>query len=529
MLKPLCLVLFATLAAAQVNVTTQHNDLNRSGANLKETILTTKNVNETEFGLLFKRTVDAQIYAQPLYLSNVAIPNQGTHNGVYVATMNNTVYAYDADTSSLSTPLWTVNLGPGIPMTDFPRVLGVQMQIGILGTPVIDPSIGALYVVSYTVNAGTYTHTLHALSVTTGAERFGGPVVISGSVPGTGEGSTAGTLAFDSEQEWQRPALTLVNGVVYIGFGSHGDQEPYHGWLFGYKALTLEQASIWNSSPNGREGPIWQSGDGIAADASGDLYFITGNGDFSANTGGADYGDSLIKLAPGAMSPVVDYFTPMDQATLDSQDLDFGAGGALLIPNSSYVVAVGKTGQLYLTSQTDLGGYNTTGDQVLQTFNPAAGTNAERFYGGMVWWEGPSGALLYYWSNEDYLKAFRFSDGLFETTPAYESTFTSYDCSARKLCFSMPASSLSANGSEAGTGLYWANMVLSGSMEITTASGVLRAFSAADVATELWSSNMNSTRDALGLVAKWVPPTIANGKVYAATNSNAFNVYGLLN
>src|SRR5581483_10429912 len=309
-----CLVLLAGLSAplrAQVNVLTYHNDNARTGQNLHETILTPGNVNKDSFGLLFTYPVDGYVYAQPLYLSNVSIPGKGTHNVVYVATEHDSVYAFDADdnTGPNAAPLWRVSLIPsgGSTVTsDDVGTADVVPEIGITGTPVIDGKTGTLYVVAKTKENGSFVQRLHALDVQTGAEKFGGPVVIQGSTQGTGDGSSGGVLPFSPWRQHQRAALLLLNGIVYIAWAAHGDNGVYHGWIMGYDAATLQQKYVYCASPNAKTDPsgyplagggIWQAGAGPAADAGGNIYFMTGNGTFSANlNGGRDYGDSFVKV-----------------------------------------------------------------------------------------------------------------------------------------------------------------------------------------------------------------------------------------
>ena len=274
---------------------TYHNDNMRTGQDLNETVLTPSNVKSSTFGKLFSYPLDGLTLASPLYVQNVNIPGQGFHNIVIVATEHDSVYAFDADGRS-SSPLWHVNFtNPAagvttVPAADTGETGDIPNEIGITGTPVIDPSTGTIYVVAKTkeVSGSTtsYVQRLHALDLTTGAEKFGGPVVIQASVPGTGNGSSGGTLTFNSLRENQRTGVLLSNGVVYFGFSSHGDVEPFHGWVLGYNASTLQQVMVYNATPNGTHGGVWMDGDGVATDSTGSLYFISGDGLMDANTGG---------------------------------------------------------------------------------------------------------------------------------------------------------------------------------------------------------------------------------------------------
>ena len=345
----LCLTV-SSAASAQIpspGVFTYHNDPARTGQNVNETILTPITATSTTFGKLFADPVDGQLYAQPLYVANVAIPAQGIHNVVYAATENDTVYAFDADVQGA--PLWQtsllVNGGTPVPSSDLPPYPGegtsctvVVPVIGVTGTPVIDPTTNTLYVVAKTKegppDVPAYVQRLHALDLATGAEKFGGPVTIAATVPGTGDGSDGTTLTFDPLHHLNRPGLALVNGVVYVAFGSLCDDYPFHGWLFGYDAGLLTQVGVFVTTPNGGGGGVWQSGGSVAADAGNNLYVMTGNGTFDADQGGVDFGDSVLELSPATLT-VADSFTPFDQATWDPNDLDLGSGAPVVLPDQS--------------------------------------------------------------------------------------------------------------------------------------------------------------------------------------------------
>ncbi|WP_437330845.1 hypothetical protein [Sorangium sp. So ce381] len=292
-------------APGSTRVLTFHNDNERTGANLAETTLTTENVNARQFGLLFRRAVDDQIYAQPLYVPGVAIPGQGTRDVVYVATMNNSVYAFDARDPQAGEPLWHVNFNdPANGVTpvdhlDVGQACGVYRDIsgniGILSTPVIDDATGTIYAVAKTKeNGGEQVYRLRALDLATGAERPNSPVVLEASAPGTGDGSVDGTLVFDPAIENQRPALTLANGMIYIAFAGYCDTGPYHGWVLAHDAATLEQRAVWNDTPGGWAGGIWMAGQGVSVDADGSVYLLTGNGAFD---GAENFGSSVVRLS----------------------------------------------------------------------------------------------------------------------------------------------------------------------------------------------------------------------------------------
>ena len=307
-------------------------------------MLTPTNVNSSQFGKLFSYPLDGVSYASALYLANLNIPGKGVHNVVFAATEHDSVYAFDADGQG-SQPLWQVSfINPAAGITTIPSVdtatvpdcCDIYPEVGITSTPVIDPSSGTLYVEAATKEvAGSitnYVQRLHALDLGTGAEKFGGPVVLQASVPGTGEGAQGGQVAFGALHQGQRTGLLLSSGTIYMGFGSHEDYPIFHGWVMGYNATNLQnQVMAYLTTPNGSDGGIWHAGGGVAADASGNVYFATGNGTFDANVGGSDYGDSVEKLSPGGA--LLDYFTPHDQANMDANDLDLSSGGLLLLPD----------------------------------------------------------------------------------------------------------------------------------------------------------------------------------------------------
>src|SRR5262249_20447924 len=318
-----------------VSVSTYHNDNARLGLNAQEKQLTLANVNPNQFGKLFSQPVDGFVYAQPLYLPNVNIPGKGIHNVVYVATEHDSVYAFDADGNGgiNGHPLWAskfVDPAAGIltVLSQDVHCRDIYPEIGITGTPVIDTASATLYLVTKEKHNGhLFVQRLHALDVSTGTEKFGGPVDINATVPGTSDGSSGGQVAFDPLRNNQRPGLLLSNGYVYISWASHCDNGPYHGWVMAYDAHSLTQVAVWNATANGGLGGVWQAGGAPAADATGIVFLATGNGTFDADTGGLDFGDSLLKLGlpAGGQLPVLDYFTPADQADMNAQDADLGS------------------------------------------------------------------------------------------------------------------------------------------------------------------------------------------------------------
>jgi len=508
---------------AQPNVLTQHNNVGRTGANLNETALNVANVNGRQFGKLFTRAVDGYIYAQPLYVSQLGFPDQSTHNVVYVATEHNSVYAFDADDAEASDPLWQVNLGASVPSTDISATYRDLMpEIGITGTPVIDLPNQTLYLVAKSKDAAdnSYHQKLHALDLTTGQNKPGSPVEITGSVQGTGAGSVNGTLTFDPFYHLNRPGLLLLNGVVYIGFGSHANIGPHHGWLFGYDGATLQRVALFNTTPDAIGGSIWMSGQGLLADEDSNIYLTTGNGTYSVRNGGRDYGNTALKLGTANGLSVIDSFTPKNEDVLDAIDADLGSGGPLLLPGFNRLTFTGKDTVLRVLDTKNLGGFDSLTDHIVQQFQPSP----RRLFGGPAYWKGPAyGPSIYYWAGGDNLKVFKLINGKFQD---YEAALSPV-INVTGISNAAPMS-LSANGSKAGSGILWATGSLEGDANRRTVPGILYAFDASDVTKKLWDSQQNADRDAIGNFAKFCPPTVANGKVYAPTFSGQLQVYGLL-
>jgi hypothetical protein len=525
------LCLLGTSAIAQTNVTTHHNDSARTGAVLTETVLNTTNVNVSQFGKLFERAVDDEIYVQPLYVAGVNIPGIGVRNVVYVATNNDSVYAFDADTPSASAPLWRVNFtNPAagiVPVShnDVGQMCGTYNDfagnIGIVATPALDPAAQTIYVVAKTKENGNFVQRLHALDIRTGAERPNSPVVIQASVTGTGDGRDAqGNIAFNARTQNQRAGLLLDRGNVYIAFASHCDQGPYHGWVLGYDASSLQQTLVYNATPDGGLGGIWHSGGGIAADPDGFLYVITGNGSFNADSGGRNYGTSFVKLNPLALPRVADWFTPYNWSFLNGADEDL-MQNPLLVPGTNLVVGGGKEGVMYVLNRTNMGHLRSNdNNQIVQSFQASS---AGRMNGSPVYWSGSQyGPAIYLWAAGDPLKVFRLVSGRFQTPASAQSTVLAPG--------GMPGGmlSLSANGTSTGTGIVWAALSRGGDANQSVQPGIVRAYDAGNVTRELWNSQQNATRDSLGNFSKFSPPTVANGKVYVASLSNKLVVYGLL-
>lgn len=483
-----------------VGVYTQHNDNGRTGANLRETTLTPENVKLHRFGLLFHHAVDDQVFTQPLYVPNLAIAGD-RHNVVIVATAANSVYAFDADTDVPA--YWHVNLGaPGSVWQHPFWCLDILGNMGIIGTPVIDPATRTLYVVALTHEGEGWVQRLHALDIATGAERPHSPVIVT-------------AAGFDPILENQRPALLLANGSVYVGYSSHCDVGAYHGFLFRYDPQTLAQQAVLNLSPGGHGNSIWQSGQGPAADAEGNIYFVTSNGFWD---GKENFSDSFIKTDPALH--VLDWFTPSNFMDLDKRDHDLNSSGAMLLPDAKEVIGAGKEGVAYVLDTHHFGHLGEA--QVRAQLRAAKG---EINVGAVVWQSATKGGFVYLWGQDDALHVFAWNDGKFDPEPVAIGTETS--------AYPGGILSISANGHK--DGLLWANAALTphGNGHVN-APGVLRVYDAADVRHELWDSNLDPEHDRCGRISKNAPPTVVNGKVYLASfgtlpvGTGALYVYGLL-
>jgi hypothetical protein len=512
-------------ASAPFAIWTHHVDNERTGANLRETVLTTANVRPDHFGLVASREVDGQIYTQPLYLSGVVDATHTTRNLVFTATMHNTVYAFDADDPAVAAPVWSVSLGPSVPSTLNDNCQDIQPEVGVLGTPVIDVATGTLYVVAKTLDPDGVHFRLHALDVGTGAEKFGGPVNIEASLPGTGNGTDPAdpTLRFTPLIQLQRTALTLVGGHVFIGFGGWCDRDVFHGWVLAYDATTLQRTAAYSSTRNGFAGGIWQSGSGFAADPSGDLYITTGDGAFHADMSPPDLGDSVVRLHLGdGTLEAVDWFTPHNQADLEVRDFDLGCTGALLIPGTNFVLTGSKQGMFYLLDRNAMGRFDPNDAQIVQSFAATGSLEYNHIHGAPVYWNGPAGETVYVWPEADVLRVYRFASGRVDPMPVYVGTEPAPDATPGGFM------ALSANGNAAGSGILWSAMQLAVDPNPALRPGVVRALDATDPSHELWNSEMNAARDRLGNFAKFAPPIVANGRLYVPTFSNRLQVYGLL-
>lgn len=512
-----------------ISVLTQHNNNTRSGWNNNETKLTTSNVNAKTFGKLFPLSVDDQVYSQPLVVGNVAIAN-GTHNIVLIATVSNSVYAFDADDG---TPYWQKNYsvtGLRAPKnTDMTGACGGGYQdfsgsIGIVGTPVIDSVSQTMYFVSRSTDGKNFYEYLHAVNIATGNENSGSPVKITASYKGNGDGSSNGIIAFNAQTANQRSALTLVNGTVYVTFSSHCDWGPYHGWILGYDASTLAQKIVYNDTPNGGAGGIWQSGGGIAADASGNLYFVIGNGTVGVGsdpTNVLNRGESAMKLTPsGSTLTVSSFFTPFNYQVLENDDLDYGTLGAFLIPNTNLFFTGCKDGNLYIVNKDNMGGVSSTKNNIAQTIFTIKDAN---MHCQPSYFKGATTEFVYIWSENDKLRALPFN----RSTNLIDANKQVFGTTSGPVGQNGAVISVSSNGSLDGTGIVWASYAASGDAEHTVSPGILRAFDANDITKELWNNNAQTAADRSGNYAKFASPTIANGKVYLPTFSNQVGVYGL--
>jgi uncharacterized protein (TIGR03437 family) len=507
-----CLFSACLALDVQTAVLTYQYDNTRAGANTTEAVLTPANVNPASFGKLFAHAVDGEVYAQPLYLPNVTVPGRGAHNVVYIATEHDSVYAFDADNDARSngSPLWSVSfLGPGVtPMPAADTSCGqITPEIGITGTPVIDAASGTIYLVATTKESSagsvSYVHRLHALDVSTGAEKPGSPVAIQATYPGTGDGGS--TITFNPKNHKQRPGLLLLNGVVYVAFSSHCDIGQYHGWMMGYDAATLRQVTVYNDTPNGNEGSFWNGGAAPAVDGAGNIYIVSANGTFDYETEGPDLGESYLKMSAAGGLSVLDYFTPFNYSSLNPRDLDTGSAGVALLGDEAgsaahphLMAGAGKEGRLYLIDRDNPGKWRAGGDdQIVQSIPNAIGG----LFGNPAYFN----KALYFCGSGDSLKSFSVTNAQMSAAPTSSSPDPAGIC----------VPSISASGNE--NGIVW----------VLQPWGILAAYDAANLASEVYTSAQNSQRDGLGASVKFSVPTIVNGKVYAGTK-NQFVAYGLL-
>ena len=524
---PRAVTVESLVAAGLPVVPTYHNDNSRTGQNTLETQLTPDNVNAAHFGKLYSFPVDGYVYAQPLYMPQVAIPGNGIHNVVFVATQHDSVYAFDAD-SPTPMPLWRVNfLNPDAGITTIAssdvNASDIIPEIGITSTPVIDVNSNTIYVVAATKENGAFYHRLHALDMTSGAEKFGGPRTIQANYPGVAQDATDGQLTFASHLQLQRAGLLLSKGKIYIAFASNADYGLYHGWVIAYDATTMRQSGVWVTTPDGYQGGIWMSGCGISADHQGNLYLSTSNGPFDAfgDSPGSNYSDSIVKLRPGAHGlALADFFTPRSQAAMARDDLDLGSAGITLLPEQPgpfprLAITSGKNGHIYVLNRDSLGRYNAGGHGNPQIVQEIPGQLKQQM-GTAAYWNGH----LYFGAGispqKEGIKAFAMRNGVLSTTPVSQ-TPAIYHLTRSTV-------SVSANGN--GNGIVWA---VDNDAYYSAKQGpaALHAYDAKNLARELYNSNQRFARDNPGQASKFTVPTIAGGKVFVGT-ANQLSVYGLI-
>jgi hypothetical protein len=560
----------ATIAVTDLNgVLTYHNDTSRDGINTREYALTPTTVNTTNFGKLFSCTVDGAIYGQPLWIKGLAIGGVA-HNVIFVTTQHDSVYAFDADASPCVT-YWHANLldtlhggttgEHSVTWNDVGYCDGdVYPEVGVTSTPVIVSTTGTMYVVSASEKgatdsgqcsntSATFYHRLHALDVTSGSEKYNAPVTIAASVPGTGDGSVNGIVSFTSQLQHQRPGLAVYGSRIFVSFASHEDATPYHGWVLVYNGGNVQQQmAVFNSTPNGlngADGGFWAGGGAPAIDSGGDVYVATGNGVFdeAPPPPDNDYGDSVLRLHSIAGSTpngknlsVAGWFTPYDQLSFAENDTDLGSGAPVLLPTqttkglpANLLVQIGKDGLIYLINRDSMGQYNPSNNgQIVQSFTGPVGG----LWGMPALWHNN----LYVGGQSDSLRQFVF-------IPA-KGQFTESVASLSSHSFLFPGATPSVSSNAASNGIVWAidaslygyaspNAGVYCSVVPVPAAcsgpAVLHAYDANNLAVEYWNSTTAAgNRDQAGNAVKFVPPTIANGKVYVATRTAVF-VYGLLN
>ena len=503
---------------SSVDVITYHYDNGRSGQNLNETTLTPANAKSATFGKKGEFTVDGKVDAQPLYLSQVTVGGQ-RKNVLYVVTEHGSVYAFDADSinGTTATFLWkTSTLGAGETTSDNRGCGQVTPEIGITATPVIDRARNAIYVVAMSKNSsGTYFQRLHALNLSTGAELFGGPQNITATFPGTGDNSSGGNVVFDPKQYKERPGLLQINGTIYTTWSSHCDIRPYTSWVMAFSADTLAQTSVLNLVPNGSDGGIWMAGTAPAADSSGNLFFILGNGDFDTTLNASGFptngncGNCFVKLSTSTGLKLADYFTPHNTVAESNADQDFGSGGGILLVDATdstgatrhLSVGAGKDSLIYVVDRDSMGKFNPTTDQIYQEISGQLGGS---IFSMPAYFNG----TVYYGAVGDALKAFPVVSAKLAGTPSSQSTHH----------FGYPGTtpSVSANGTT--NGIVWA---------IENSGAILYAFDAANLTNELYNSNQAANSRDHFSGNKFITPMVVNGRVYVGT-ATSVAVFGLL-
>jgi len=511
-------MLMLAVSPCSAQVTTSQYNNSRTNATLHEKILTPQSVNAQQFGKLGAFKVDGAVYAQPLYVRAVPIPGKDTHDVLYVATEHDSVYAFDANRPG-DPPLWKVNFldkarGVTTLSEDVVACPFIRPEVGITSTPVIDLKTGTLYVLARTMIAhrvgdDEYFQRLHALAITTGAEKFGGPRLITASVRGTGAGASKGQIGFDALRENPRAALTLANNTVYLEWASSCDVDPYHGWVMSYDAKTLAQKSVLNVNPDGAEAGIWLSDTGPAVDAEGNVYVPTGNGTFDAANGGRDYGDSVLKL-DGPSLAIRDYFTPHDQERISKADSDIGSSGPTLLPDQPgphrhLLLQPTKDSTIYVIDRDNMGKYHPEGDALIQTIKLS-----DAGLGAIAYWNGHA----FFATSNDFLRDYAIKNG----------RLTLHSTSSVKFIDPGATPSISSDGNK--NAIVWAVKTKTWNGPDTKAA-VLYAFDATKLGEPIYTSDQSRPRDHAALATRFVIPVVVNGRVYFGTRSEV-EVYGPL-
>lgn len=506
-----------------VDVLTQHNDKYRTGWNSSETFLNPDSVASGRFHLQRSFPVDGQVYAQPLVVANYTPLLQSGGRSIVrdlliVGTAHNTLYCFDTAKSS-SQPVWTAKLGKSVPNQNV-QCDDMRPEIGIVSTPVIDRDARTVYVVNkcrVPVTSGAHRQVvrLHALDLDTGNEMAGSPVDLAGSVAGTAPDAVNGQVPFDPSKQMNRPGLLLDRGVLYIACGGHCDNGPFHGWIFAYHARKLAKLGLYCTTPDGDvnagipsgAGGIWMAGNGLACDDDGSIYFSTGNGAYSLDSSGRQTGNSLAKVRLGENGfQLQTFFTPHDTQAMNERDRDLGSAGVLVVPSSTLLVGGGKDKDLYVADRSNFGGFSPSADAILQRW---PGTNDGLWTAPIYWNSGLLGPQVFFGGKEDYVKSFSVAAGLLTMTPTTQSQVKG----------KWPGSAMSGSSDGDKEGIVW-------TLSQAQGKGILRAYEANNLANLLWHSDIVAS-DAVGVYAKFCPPTVANGKVFVPTFSNKVNVYGL--
>ena len=511
----LCFIVGIPSACCGQVLTAQYDNF-RTGANLHEKVLKPSNVGGPNFGKLFSRTVDGDVFAQPLYVPSLQMPGTGKRNVIFVATEHDSVYAFDLN-GSRDTPLWKTSFidpqhGIRTLSEQDVRCPFISPEVGITPTPVIDPATKTIYILARTNEKDVFVQKLHALDITTGRERAGSPVTIQATVDGSGVGAVNGKITFDALRENPRAALLLSGGEVYLTWASSCDVGPYHGWVMAYDARTLQQRAVLNTSPDGDDAGIWQSDAGPAADDDGNVFVATGNGDFNASTaGGRDFGDSVLKLRLTGQKIVVrDFFTPFNQKLLDAKDWDLGSQGPVLLPaqpgpRPHLLVVTGKEGKLYVLDRDKLGQFQDGADgQVVQAIK------LRDAYGAVAYWN----QHIFFTDRSDVTRDFAIENGLLVAKAM-----------TGRMSSTAATPIVSADGTK--DAIVWVVSTKEWNEAHTDKPAVLHAYDATDITHELYNSEQNSERDRAGMTVRFAIPTIADGHVFIGARSR-LDVYGLL-